>query len=342
MKNVPKIGHFIWIGGRLPFQNQDCVRSFTQNADWHFNLWVDPYNLLVHERRNRVKQKVEQKISDGGDKNKVQQKQWDKVVKAVGKEGTDQQTKRYLVKKYDVSADDLDRIADDNYKQLSDFCRENKMGLCSVAEFQGGKSFSLYRQEMVARNTNFGSASDILRVDILLKFGGVYFDTDVYCREPLGDIAAPKNAALWSAVHMNISSKTVKVTKTQWEDDEWWKQFGDVVPICNSTIACHPGSQALQDYRNLIDQNYSGKMTKAARQQYYQNIRSDTIQRTGPTAAMKSSGLAQKKEDYWNDVVTSTDVDRNKALLHQRLLEFRERVYFPMYKLSDQFYHQWL
>ncbi len=335
------MGHFIWIGGALPFQNQQCVKSFIQNADWHFNLWIDPYNLLVHERRNRVKQKVDQKIQAGNDKYKVEQKQWDKVVKAVGTEGTDESTKKYLGKKYDVPAKDLDRIADKNYQQLSDFCRENHIGLCSVLDFQGGKSFSVYRQEMVARNTNFGAASDILRVDILLKLGGVYFDTDVYCREPLGDISAHIDGALWSAVDMMISSKNVKVTRTQWEDDNWWKQFNDIIPICNSTIACHPDSKALQDYRNLIEQNYSGKMTKAQRDLYYRNIRTDTIQRTGPTAAMNSSGLTQKKEDVWKDRM-KLDIDAGQDLNHRKLLEFRDQLYFPMYKISDQFFHQWL
>ena len=341
MKNVPKLGHFIWIGGALPSQNQACVRSFTKNDDWHFNLWIDPYNLLVHERRSRVKQKVDQKIQAGKDKHKVEQKQWDKVVKAVGKEGTDENTKKYLGKKYDLRAEDLDRIADTNYQQLSDFCRDNRLGLCSVAEFQGGKSFSLYRQEMVARNANFGSASDILRVDILLKLGGVYFDTDVYCREPLGDIPAHENGALWSAVDSSISSKDVKVTRAQWQDDNWWKQFDDIIPICNSIIACHPDSQALQDYRNLIEQNHSGKMSETQRLQYYRNIRTDTIQKTGPTAAMKSSGLTAKKDEVW-DARMKLELEAGKDLMQQKLLEFRDEVYFPMYKISDQFYHDWL
>lgn len=320
------------------------MKSFVKNKDWHFNLWIDPYNLLVHERRSRVKQKVEQKIQTGGEKNKVQQKQWDKVVKAVGREGTDKQTTAYLDKKYGVPPAELEKIADANYNQLSRFCQENGIGLCSVAEFKGGISFSLYRQEMVARNTNFGSASDILRIEILLKLGGIYFDTDVYCREPLGDITAPKNEALWSAVHMKISAKGVTVTKAEWEDDNWWKQFGDILPICNSTIACHPDSKALQDYRNLIQQNFSGRMTKQARQQYYQAIRTDTIQRTGPTAAMKSSGMAQKKDEVWKQVTANyaQDLEGGQDYIHQQLLQFRERTYFPMYKISDQFFHQWL
>ena len=40
---------------------------------------------------------------------------------------------------------------------------------------------------------NFGAASDILRVGILLKHGGIYFDTDIEPVAPLGNISANYN-----------------------------------------------------------------------------------------------------------------------------------------------------
>jgi hypothetical protein len=54
--------------------------------------------------------------------------------------------------------------------------------------------------------------------------------------------------------------------------------------------------------------------------------RSNTIQKTGPTAAAKGSGSAAIKKER-----------QDKAMLFMR-----DNWYFPMYFVSDQCFHDWL
>lgn len=46
------------------------------------------------------------------------------------------------------------------------------------------QDFKLYNQELYDQSTNFGEKSDIVRLEILNKFGGLYVDTDFECVHP--------------------------------------------------------------------------------------------------------------------------------------------------------------
>jgi hypothetical protein len=48
-----------------------------------------------------------------------------------------------------------------------------------------------FASEVFNKLPNYGAASDILRVAILIKFGGIYFDTDIEPVAPLGGLVAP-------------------------------------------------------------------------------------------------------------------------------------------------------
>ncbi|VTR92653.1 Putative Glycosyltransferase OS=Legionella pneumophila subsp. pneumophila GN=LPO_2074 PE=4 SV=1: Gly_transf_sug [Gemmata massiliana] len=49
----------------------------------------------------------------------------------------------------------------------------------------------MFSDELYLQYPNYGAASDILRVAILIKHGGLYLDTDVDTGKPLGSLSAP-------------------------------------------------------------------------------------------------------------------------------------------------------
>lgn len=68
----------------------------------------------------------------------------------------------------------------------------------AIGSIDAPKKFVLKENEMLNRDAyeatlqieNYGAASDILRLDILNKFGGVYVDVDYFCVECLDDLDA--------------------------------------------------------------------------------------------------------------------------------------------------------
>jgi hypothetical protein len=71
--------------------------------------------------------------------------------------------------------------------------------------------------------------------------------------------------------------------------------------------------------------------------------RSSAIQMTGPTAAAKASGFAAIKKERQDKAmsVAQKGGDLNDATLASMLF-MRDNRYFPMYFVSDQYFHGWL
>ncbi|MDE3179920.1 MAG: glycosyltransferase [Acidobacteriota bacterium] len=341
MNPIPRIMHFIWIGGPLPQKNQDCIRSFARSChDWDIWLWIDMDNLLTSFRRSTVRD-----YYGKGDKKTIPVEKLEKVAKKMGVTGGDAETAKYLSKKFGVSGGELGEKAGDAWLQLSQFCRANTIRLKLTEEFSEVSSYKLYRQEMVARNTNFGAASDILRIQILLKYGGVYLDTDVVANGPLGQINAHADSPRWSAVDSRLSGKGVHISQRDWDDDNWWKtNMKDFPSICNSIIASHPNCEALNKYKKIIKSNYAAlakKDAKALRREYMTDFRGSTIRTTGPSAATKAQAFDQYRDDQWANTI-GPDMEANEAARLKAILWCRDNLYFPMYLVSDQFFHDWL
>ncbi|XP_023342287.1 inositol phosphoceramide mannosyltransferase 3 [Eurytemora carolleeae] len=60
--------------------------------------------------------------------------------------------------------------------------------------------------EWLLNETNKGSKSDILRYEIIYKSGGVYFDTDTICVEPLNDLLTASFVVLSPTPWNNLSN----------------------------------------------------------------------------------------------------------------------------------------
>jgi hypothetical protein len=329
MKAIPKVIHIIWIGGDIPQRNRDCISTFVdRNPHWKISLWIDANQLLTGERRRQVTARHDGNVSADD---------WKSVAKQVGA-GGDDETIHYLAMHMDMRGEALRGLRLKQANSIIDFCRSKRIKLCEVQrDLKMGKNAAIYRQELVNRGANFGSASDILRIEILLQHGGIYVDTDVECVSALDDIICHQSYPRFSAVSVRWAQG---VSKQDWISDDWWRQSfkNQMAPkISNSIIACHPGSKGLKSYKELVNSNFT-KMRRddEMRSAYFESIRTSTIQMTGPTAAAKSTGFSRAHSTNEPGSRTADDFG------DQRKLDLRDHWYFPMYYVRDRYFHDWL
>ena len=351
---IPRKLHFIWVGGPLPARNQDCLKTFSVNASgYERNLWIDTENLLAGTRRGALIDMFK------NDKGKLTGSWTDGPSLGHGD--------RWAIKnQVGGTVEGLANKRHEARQQIEAFARNNRFRVRYIRQEFGNAGttavqfmMSQYNREMTERATNFGAASDILRILILLKEGGIYLDTDVELLETMPYINCPHDGALWGLV------TPVPPTRTQWFSKPWWREKygqGQNVSICNSTIAYHANSAAVAAYRDIVQRNYQNIFTNdAAMEKYYDmaQIRSQTIRVTGPTAALEASGLRQTTENlqaqaYGDSQLLGRNLfektkhyKRRKVakyfdLLTSYVYELKDSCIFPAYLLRDRFFHQWL
>lgn len=359
MERIPRKLHFIWVGGDMPERNRTCVTSFVErNPGWEINLWIDRRNLLAGARRAAV-----MPMYRGGDGKATGV--WDPTVVPSGDIET-------IAAGIGGSAGELRDLRQRNLASLINFARGSGIRLRyanEVSETGVAFLFSQYKREMTDRGTNFGAASDILRILILRREGGVYLDTDVGCRQPLPELRCMRHGALWGLV---MPPAVNPPSEAEWHSVDWWTDtYGDggLPAICNSTIACLPGSGALETYREIVRRNYQNIFSDAeAVDRYYRmsGIRSSTIQTTGPSAATEAarwdetrravatsgSALGQdellKKGDKFKGVFhkrtwrTDRELRRRGEYWGRRWHAMKDEYLFPAYLIEDNFFHDWL
>jgi hypothetical protein len=332
MKEIPKEIHIIWIGGDIPLRNRQCITSFaTHNHGWNVNLWIDGDQMLTGERRRLVK---------NHHAGVVDSDKWKEMAKDMGRNGGDLETVAYLSRVLNQDRGTLEQLRSTNKHSIQLFCDQNGLKLRDVKKDMNiGKNAPLYRQELIDRGANFGAASDILRIEILLKYGGIYVDTDVRCLEPIGNIQCHQSYPRFSAVHPVWKAG---VTKQDWNSRQWWDtQVGGQEPpnISNSIIASHPRCNGLKSYRSLISRNFKlMKKSDVLRTEYLDDVRKSTIKMTGPTAAAASTGFRKASDAMFNKIASSGST----TLPVDDKLEMRDNWYFPMYYVKDEYFHDWL
>jgi hypothetical protein len=352
---IPCNFHFIWVGGNMPARNRQCVKSFAERCrGWKANLWIDRNNLLAGTRRGAVLAgfKNEQGKLTG---------EWDPTLIRGGDEAT-------IQAEIGGTAHRLQDMRLNALWSLEEFATANGIILRDASEVSTPEVsylFGHYQREMTDRGTNFGAASDILRILILLREGGIYLDTDVVCNEPMPYIQCPIDGARWSMV---AEPGMETCSKADWHGMNWWiEKFGaaERPKVCNSTIACHPRSEALEAYREIVRTNYENRFSDVAQlKRYYNmaNIRGQTIRITGPTAAKHAAKLAEIADQVYQQGSTEGLTDsqermrkfhrRNWAAARQRenqakmwgelWFNMKDAMFFPIYLITDQFFHDWL
>nr|WP_233632243.1 TcdA/TcdB catalytic glycosyltransferase domain-containing protein [Burkholderia gladioli] len=331
VKAIPKQVHIIWIGGDIPARNRACIQTFVrQNPDWTINLWFDANQLLTGERRSVVKEQL------GGT---ATPDDWKAMAGNLGA-GGDTATIQYLAMHFNQRGEVLrgKRLAQVN--AIASFCATNGIKLREVQrDLKMGKNAAIYQRELVDRGANFGAASDVLRIEILLQEGGLYVDTDVDCVAPLGSLICHQSYPRFSAVsHLWRNG----ISESEWKDDSWWaRNFSGQTPppVSNSIIASHAGCKGLKSYRQLINANFTSMRTSEQMQDlYFNDVRTSTIRMTGPSVASKSSGFEAAR----SATVTPKSGDAVTQFSDERKLEMRDHWYFPMYCVQDKYFHDWL
>jgi mannosyltransferase OCH1-like enzyme len=355
MAHIPKNVHIIWIGGALPVKNQNCVNSFAaKNPDWNVHLWYDPDGLLAKYRHTIANDLMKQHIKTdhsartqaahgfAKDLQKKKKNSFDDAIVSYMAHSTALHISRSRGQRKDLVESYkhiLREEKDQNLKVLRDYAAAGAITLKSVEEFNYGPE-SPYTIEMRQRG-NFGALSDIVRIDAILKYGGVYFDTDVECKEALGDIDVTQNLGRYSCTHAGMAAqiKAGGIKKTDWLSDDWWSNTitGNPPALVNSIIAAHAGSDMLEAYREHIKENYKEvHKKKVDYTSFYSGVRADVIKRTGP-GTLKSA-VASKSEDPNHPAAQFNDYEES---LDYKLW-FRDTLAFPMYKVEDKFFHDWL
>lgn len=351
---IPRKLHFIWVGGPMPDRNKQCLRSFRNLAmGYEKNLWIDRNNLLAGTRRGAVMGMF--KGADG----KLTGDWRDGPSLAQGDAAT-------IKNQIGGTSRELTGKRQDAFDSLSEFARQNGFRLRFVSELGNGGEYGAqmmkaqYNREMLERGTNFGAASDILRILILIREGGVYLDTDVTCTTRMPYIGCPTKGALWGYV----APPNGPPSRAEWDSEDWWiANFdADRPKICNSTIACHANSDAIRAYQKIVLRNYNNIFTDDQKMTYYYRmagIRMNTIRTTGPSAATEAGGIKTVENIIAAQTKHRTSAMKqrwreNRTQFNNRVLDARgeehgrmwfkakDDMIFPPYLIRDQFFHDWL
>ncbi|KTD20069.1 glycosyltransferase [Legionella lansingensis] len=132
---------------------------------------------------------------------------------------------------------------------LTVWAKENHVHLLDINETLGGHMGSLeshYQFEILRKKP--GAASDILRTIILQKFGGIYSDIDVLCKEPLGDIRDATGCQVNFGKRQTTSPGQHPFDKTIYLTEESAPN--------NDVLVSRPDHPFLEEYITQIHQNY--------------------------------------------------------------------------------------
>ncbi|MBA2656158.1 MAG: hypothetical protein H0U70_04145 [Tatlockia sp.] len=236
MCKVPKKLHAIWLGGIL---EQSCKKNIEdwkfKNPDYEMNVWIDSSTYLSNNSEESRRQNEQY----------IQFKNWASLNK--------------------ITINDINP-----YPQDSD---QNLINRCEIFYEMPSKKY--YLEELRDPGSNYAAASDILRVEILYREGGVYFDAkDVFPVNPLGILEVSEEEGILVRGWGNNSIRSTN----------------------NDLMASIPAGKIISAYRQAITENYAdlySKDEKYLRAHRFQQLASfrlkkhdrrlSTMKLTGPT-----------------------------------------------------------
>lgn len=187
---IPNILHAIWLGGFPDVKTKKNIANWKiTNPHYEVNLWVDSSTYP-----DDAKESLFDLIN------------W--------------------AKKNDITICDINPKPrwifsnETSYKNESDIYRGMKDKNINLQQY--------FDDELNGQHINYGAASDILRIEILYRIGGVYFDAnDIFPNEKMESHIKTKEGFLFN-------NETV----------------------CNDVLASTPYGKIITDYRSLINENY--------------------------------------------------------------------------------------
>lgn len=199
--SVPKLMHFVWIGGPMGDAQMDYIKIWAQmNPDYKVNIWYDSSNLFTYETQKSLKEylslslfqhkndsKYEKIFAEQlntlqnklysyfeTEKNKNNSLTKDEIrVKFIDHELYKKPNDKIAAKKFN---DNVTKIEKDKENLVKEY--KNIQFININEEINNWQLKSSYEQELSLRS-NFAAASDSARLEILKKYGGIYIDVDL-------------------------------------------------------------------------------------------------------------------------------------------------------------------
>ncbi len=198
-KPVPKLKHFIWLG-RLGGIQQDYIGAMAKvDADYQTMLWYDPKALLAHELKQRIQAHSYASLNANPQPEDFTGRLLGKAWKLQDQANTfisshlkrhpsasfDDAAKAFMIQHLGAKAVELEQLRQSNQDSYASFVNSsNGIRLCDINALIPGMSSELkaaYAQELALRG-NLAAASDIMRIQVLGQFGGIYSDCDLLPR----------------------------------------------------------------------------------------------------------------------------------------------------------------
>jgi mannosyltransferase OCH1-like enzyme len=268
LKDIPKVFHFIWVGGDVPEEHVDNIAAWKQaHPAYKAILWYDAANMLANTIRKKVKKAGQGRQPFGAIKTSPLYQTHDKGRFDVLAARSHTAGKEYKDEDYYVTK------AGAKLNLLLMKLQARQVEGCDIrAKYaKSFKNMTVYDLEMANESPNMGAASDVLRLEILIKEGGIYMDVDIGFKKTLPNpLQVREDLALFGI----------------YSDGR----------VCNALIAACPGSELLKTCRASIKESYKRLDTDTAfAQAYDKDMRSFTVQNTGPTVVSKAARGAETK-----------------------------------------------
>lgn len=196
---IPKKLHFVWLGNVLSDKGQQNLVAWKKtNPNYEVNLWID--SSLYPKRPKEPKFKA-------NSEDVLQWKEYIKKMEQYYLQNESIRAKPSLPKfnsndknmaEWSLYANNLENFLKHEIKfnKLKKELKDQQIKIRDVNEdavefYQGMPTKKYYDDQIQGRKPNFASAADNLRVEVLEKEGGVYFDIlDIFPAKPLGDLRA--------------------------------------------------------------------------------------------------------------------------------------------------------
>ncbi|KAB8033579.1 TcdA/TcdB pore-forming domain-containing protein [Fluviispira multicolorata] len=199
---VPKKIHFIWAGSELNEIQKDYIKLWAKlNSDYDVFVWYDSDAIYA----NRIKTKISDYVHAGLRKNRThaniyEERYADKIINIQNdlskfmeiSINSSQNDIDYDVLKNDFIKSDLlidlenkENILDNKKLYIEEIKKEflkaeGKIVLKDIRNELDNWNMKKYYDQEINLRMNFAAASDIFRAKLENKYGGVYFDVDIF------------------------------------------------------------------------------------------------------------------------------------------------------------------
>ncbi|MCU1751484.1 TcdA/TcdB pore-forming domain-containing protein [Pseudomonas sp. 6D_7.1_Bac1] len=196
---VPKIMHFVWVGGGIGDIQRDYINVWKQvmaTEGFGINLWYDADALLAYETNRIIVESAKAHAaisvadidaltaSELGQlyvqrARALKQQMYDAITKATqAGQSADQARIDLLVRAYGQDEAALENLKQRNFKSLKKLQSEG-VNLREIrSELSDKPLFDIYEREIAYRG-NLAAASDITRLQVGQTVGGLYSDADL-------------------------------------------------------------------------------------------------------------------------------------------------------------------